>query len=103
VTSSGVTVAVKAQPKSRRPGLQGLAPDIEGMRLRVGVTDAAEDGRANKAVCALLAASLGVAVSQVSVLHGATSRQKSVHVAGDPAVLSAKLTEICQTLTGAES
>ena len=55
----GVAVAVKVQPKSRRPGLQGLAPSADGERLRIGVTEAAEDGRANRAACAALAGALG--------------------------------------------
>ena len=98
----GLSLAVKVQPKSRRPGLQGMAPDVDGMRLRVGVTDAPEDGRANQAVCALIAKSLGVAISQVHVMHGATSRQKSLRVVGDPQVLAAKLAKICHTLPGAD-
>jgi uncharacterized protein (TIGR00251 family) len=96
--TEGVSVAVKVQPKSRRPGLQGLSPDIDGMRLRIGVTEAAEDGRANRAVCAVLADMLGIADSQVSVLHGASSRQKSLRVVGDPAKLAAKLAELCHAL-----
>jgi len=100
--SDGVSVAVKVQPKSRRPGMQGLAPDIDGVRLRIGVTEAAEDGRANRAVCAALADMLGVAASQVSVLQGASSRQKSLRVLGNPAQLAAKLAELCHSLPGAD-
>jgi uncharacterized protein YggU (UPF0235/DUF167 family) len=96
-------LAVKVQPKSRRPGLQGLAPDVDGVRLRVGVTDAPEDGRANQAVCALIAKSLDVSASQVSVTQGATSRQKTLRIVGDPQLLSARLTVICQTLPGADA
>ena len=55
----GVAVAVKVQPKSRRPGLHGAAPAADGERLRIGVTEAAEGGRANRAACAALAAALG--------------------------------------------
>ena len=91
VTADGVSVAVKVQPKSRRPGLQGRIPALEGERLRIGVTDAAEDGRANRAACATLAAALHVPASQVSVLLGATSREKTLRVAGDPASISERL------------
>jgi hypothetical protein len=69
-----VSIAVKVQPKSRRPGLQGVAGD----RLRIGVTEAAEDGRANRAACATLAAAMEVPASTVSVLIGATSREKTL-------------------------
>jgi uncharacterized protein YggU (UPF0235/DUF167 family) len=87
----GVAVAVKVQPKSRRPGLHGASPGAEGERLRIGVTEAAEGGRANRAACAALAAALGVAQSAVRLHAGAASRQKTFHITGDPAELGAKL------------
>lgn len=82
---------MKVQPKSRRPGVQGRVPDIAGERLRIGVSEAAEDGRANRAACAVLAQALGVPASAVSVIHGATSRQKTLRAAGDPAAMSQAL------------
>ena len=87
----GVAVAVKVQPKSRRPGLQGTAPSGSGQRLRIGVTEAAENGRANTAACATLAQALGLSPSAVRLTIGATSREKTLHVAGDPAALGTKL------------
>jgi hypothetical protein len=92
--SDGVAVAVKVQPKSRRPGLHGAAPGADGERLRIGVTAAAEGGRANRAACAALAAALGTAQSSVRLTAGASSREKTLHVAGDPALLAAKLTAL---------
>jgi len=91
VGADGVSVSVKVQPKSRRPGLQGRAPAADGERLRVGVTEAAEAGRANRAVCSLLADALAVPAGAVSVVAGAGSREKVLRVAGDPAVLVARL------------
>lgn len=89
--ADGVSVAVKVQPKSRRPGVQGRVPALEGERLRIGVTEAAEDGRANRAACAILAAALRVPVGDVSVLLGASSREKTLRVAGDPAGIIERL------------
>lgn len=91
VVETGVRVAVKVQPKSRRPGLAGLAPSLEGERLRIGVAEAAEDGRANRAACAALAKALGVRAASVSVVLGATSRDKTLLVAGDAAALAGRL------------
>ena len=87
----GVAVAVKVQPKSRRPGITGTAPSADGERLRIGVAEPAEDGRANRAACTALAAALQVAPSAVSVAIGATSREKTLHVAGVTATLRARL------------
>jgi uncharacterized protein len=90
-TGAGVRVAVKVQPKSRRPGVGGRAPDVDGERLRIGVAEAAEDGRANRAACAALAEALGVRPADVSVAHGATSRDKTLLVTGDATALAARL------------
>ncbi len=91
-TASGaVLVAVKVQPKSRRPGVQGRAPAVDGERLRIGVTEAAEDGRANRAACATLASALHMPASAIDVTAGATSREKTLRVAGDPAQIVAIL------------
>jgi uncharacterized protein YggU (UPF0235/DUF167 family) len=89
--ADGVNVAVKVQPRSRRPGLQGRAPAADGERLRIGVTAPAEAGRANRAACATLASALDVPAGTVSVSVGATSRDKILHVAGDTAAIVARL------------
>jgi uncharacterized protein YggU (UPF0235/DUF167 family) len=47
----------------------------------------AEDGKANRALLALLAARLGVASSALAIVAGAGARWKRVAVAGDPALL----------------
>lgn len=87
----GVSVTVKVQPKSRRPGIQGRAVSSHGPCLRIGVNEAAEDGRANRAACAVLALALHVPASAVAVTLGQTSRDKTLHVAGDVSRLTAVL------------
>ena len=89
--AGGLTVAVKVQPRARRPGVGGTAPGTDGPRLRVAVTEAAEGGRANEAACAALARALGVPPGAVTLRAGAASRQKLLHVAGDPADLAPRL------------
>lgn len=88
---SGLTVPVKVQPRARRPGVGGTSPGPDGPRLRVAVTEAAEDGRANRAACAALARALDVPPGAVTLRAGATGRHKLLHVAGDPAALAARL------------
>jgi uncharacterized protein len=84
---NGVSVSVKVQPRSRRPGLQGA----DGARLCIGVAEPPEDGRANRAVCKTLAELLEVTPSAVSVTKGARSRDKTLCVMGDPAAIIARL------------
>ncbi len=82
---------VKVQPKARRPGLQGLVAGVDGPRLKLAVTEAPEDGRANAAVCATVAKALGLPGHAVAVRHGTTNREKTLALTGDPALLMAKL------------
>ena len=82
---------MKVQPKSRRPGIQGRAESARGPCLRIGVNEPPEDGRANRAVCAVLADALEVPSSSVVVSVGHASREKTLHVTGDSLSLIGKL------------
>jgi len=86
----GTILPVRAHAGAKRDELRGLA---EGF-LRVGVTQAPEKGKANKAIIALLAKELSLRKSQFTLLSGATSRQKRFLVRGAaPAELSARIEE----------
>lgn len=82
---------MKVQPRARRPGIGGLAPGVDGPRLRLAVTEPAEDGRANRAACTLLATALGLPAAAVSLLQGASAREKLVQVSGDAEALAARM------------
>lgn len=58
------------------------------MRLRV--TAPPDKGKANKAVLTLVAKSLGVAKSTVTLTAGDTARQKTLHIAGNEKDLLAR-------------
>ena len=94
VLPDGVSVSVKVQPKSRRPGIQGASTSAKGPCLRIGVTEAAEGGRANAAACAVLAEALSVPNSAVAVALGQTSRDKTLRVSGDSVTLVERLARL---------
>jgi uncharacterized protein len=94
VVAGGVVIAARVHPKSRRPGLQGVKPGVDGPRLHIAVSEAAEYGGANRAACALLAQALGVAASVVGVQSGAAARLKQIHVSGEPGTLCARLSAL---------
>lgn len=73
-----VRIAVHATPKAGRDEVCGWRGD----ELSVRVTAAPEGGKANAAVCEVLAKALGVPKSAVRVVRGDTSRHKSVEVEG---------------------
>lgn len=76
--AGGVLIAVKAVPGAKRDEIVGLL----GERLKVRVSAPPEGGKANKAICALLAGALGVRASDVEVVGGASRAEKSVRIAG---------------------
>lgn len=71
-----VLVRVKAVPGAARDELAGLLGD----RLKVRVSAPPQGGRANKAICALIAGALGVRARQVTVVSGAAAAEKTVRV-----------------------
>jgi uncharacterized protein (TIGR00251 family) len=73
-----VRVAVYVTPKSNRDEIAGW----RGGELSVKVTSAPEGGKANAAVCRLVASALGVAKSRVQVVRGVTSRHKQLEIDG---------------------
>ena len=68
----GTTLKVRGQPNARKAGILGERAGA----LRVGVTVAPEDGKANLALAAALAEALGCRPAQVVLLSGETSRNK---------------------------
>ena len=81
-------IAIRLQPRASRAAVVG---ERDG-RIVVRVTAAPVDGRANAALCALIAKRAGVPRSRVSVVRGQTARDKVVRVEGlDPAALRARL------------
>lgn len=74
----GVEIEVKVTPKS---SVEAVGPVRDG-RLVVKVNAPPDQGKANKAVCKLIAKTIGVAKSNVSVVSGDTSRSKRLSVIG---------------------
>jgi uncharacterized protein (TIGR00251 family) len=69
---------VRLQPRARRDEVLGERAGA----IVVRVTAPPVDGRANAALCALVAEAAGVAPSRVSVVRGHTARDKLVRVDG---------------------
>lgn len=67
-----VLLHVRVQPKARANAVKGW----HGAALRVSVTAAPENGKANRAVIELLAETFDVAPSSINLVRGAASRDK---------------------------
>ncbi len=82
------TLAIKAIPNAPRSEVVGWLGDA----LKVKVHAPPVEGRANDALCELLADTLGVPRRAVTLMRGETSRQKVVRIDGlSPAEVRAKL------------
>lgn len=76
--SGSCRLLIKAVPGARRDEIVGMLGD----RLKVRVSAPPEGGKANAAICALIAAALGVKPRQVEVVSGHGSAEKTVRVTG---------------------
>ncbi len=88
----GARLAVRLTPRARREGIEGVVREADGQpALKVAVGAPPVDGKANAALIALVAASLGVARSAVHLAAGAGGRRKLLMVEGDLATLRDRL------------
>ncbi len=78
---AGVLLPIKAYPKAKKNAVTG----VHDGRLKVSVTDAPEKGKANDAIIKLLAKSLDLRKSQLTLSKGPTSPLKELLV-GDVSV-----------------
>jgi uncharacterized protein (TIGR00251 family) len=86
----GAELRVRAQPGASRDAVEGIGEDAAGQRfLKVRVRAIAEKGKANAAIEQLLAATLGVPKSAVSVEKGETQRIKTVRISADASIAAA--------------
>lgn len=88
----GVRVGVRLIPKAASEGIDGVMARADGGAvLKTRVRVAPENGEANAALLKLLAKAWDISSARLAIVTGETSRNKTVHVSGDPAALLAQL------------
>jgi len=86
---------VRVAPGARHERIVG----VHGDALKIAVRQPPERGRANKEVCRLIAAALGIPPRDVSVARGTTSKDKVLEFAGiDASTLRAQVAALLVTL-----
>ena len=89
---------MRLTPKGGRDAVEGVETLADGRSvLKARVRAAPENGRANAALIALIAATLRIPKSAVSIRAGATGRVKTVFVAGAPALYLDALGKLAPT------
>ena len=73
-----VLLLVKVVPGASRDEIAGVVGD----RLKVRVAAPPQDGRANGAICRLLAAAVGAKPTMITVESGAASPRKTIRIHG---------------------
>ena len=74
-----VILQIRLTPGAKRTGWQGL---WNGTHWRVAVRERAIDNKANEALIEFLSNETGVPQKNITITHGATSRQKQVEITG---------------------
>jgi uncharacterized protein (TIGR00251 family) len=92
--SSGLLVRVRLTPKSSSDAVGGLCDTADGPALKARVRAVPADGKANEALLRLFADVLGVPRTTVLLASGATSRVKSVVIAGSAGDLTKALRDL---------
>jgi uncharacterized protein (TIGR00251 family) len=92
--AGGAAIHVRLTPKSSATKVHGVERHGNKLFLKVGVTAPPEDGKANAALLAAIAAWLDVPKSKVSLEAGQKSRMKSVFIAAEANRLRQKLAQL---------
>jgi uncharacterized protein YggU (UPF0235/DUF167 family) len=90
--SDHVRLSIRLTPNGGRDGFDCVETDAEGNTfLKARVAAVAEDGKANKALVALLSRKLRVPKGAITFITGETARKKILRIDGDPEDLKAKI------------
>jgi uncharacterized protein (TIGR00251 family) len=85
--AAGVLVSVRLTPRSARDAIDGVEELADGrLVLKARVRAVPEAGKANAALMRLLAKTLHVPATSVSLAAGASARTKTVRIAAAPSV-----------------
>lgn len=86
---------VRLTPSGGRDAIDGVETDAEGQAyVKARVTAVPEDGKANKALIALLSKTLKISKSSISFVSGETSRKKILRLEGEPEDIVIKLQKL---------
>jgi hypothetical protein len=89
---NGIALSLRVQPGARREGLEGVTVEADGTpRLRIALTVAAEGGKANARLIALLAKRWKLPKSAFTLGAGAQARRKTLLIAGDAASILTRI------------
>ena len=97
----GLRLAIRLSPRAKADRVNGVTVTADGGRvLTAAVAAPPEGGRANEALLRLLARTWRLPRRDLSIVAGAASRHKTVHIAGNPQQLLERLAVRIAALPG---
>ena len=75
-----ILINIKAIPGAKRNEISGVLGEGEQARLKIRISAPPEDGKANKAICKLIAKAMGVKPREVSVVVGPANPEKTLRI-----------------------
>lgn len=94
-----IQFVVRVSPRASRQAVEGVIKDADGSKmLKIAVNAAPDDGKANQAVLALLAKTIGIAKTRLTLVSGATGRKKIIRLDAVDAALLTRLNDWINTL-----
>jgi len=98
--AGGVLLDLRVTPKSGRDAIDGIEQLASGQTvLKLRVRALPTDGEANDAVIALIAKSLKLPKSNVTLERGGASRVKTLRLAGDATAIASALEQVTREKT----
>lgn len=95
VTQAGLRLHLRLTPRGGRDAIDGIEALADGRSvLKCRVRSAPTEGEANAALVALVAKTLSVPKSAISISQGLSSRGKTLLIAGDGLRLAEKLSKL---------
>ena len=89
VRNEAVEVAVRVTTRASHTKIVGTAAGPQGAYLKVAVTSAPTQGKANESLLKLLAKEWGIAKSALTIKHGLTDRRKTIVIEGEATTVQA--------------
>jgi uncharacterized protein len=101
-TADGVSLRIRLTPRARANRIDGIIRSADGAPvLKVSVTAPPAENRANDALIALLAKEWRLPRRDLTLAGGGKSRDKLVHVAGEPQTLLKRIAAALAALPAA--
>lgn len=83
---------IRVSPNAKRNGIDGV---WQNNRLKIALHAPAVDGKANEALIAFLSALFSLKKRNITIIHGKTSREKTVALTG---ISLEQITSLIQTI-----